>query len=173
MKDEIQDLTEHMERYRATTLQVLDLIDQGDLSWRPSADQYSLGQQLLHIAQTEDRFFRGIFEGDWSTDRIRFPEDLPDLPDLRAYFLRVRQFTLSKLREVDASQLGRTMEIPDGPPDHSLRSWLWFVLEHELHHRGQIWAYLRAMGRTPPFYAMPLPPGERPDIPARQELGGF
>lgn len=54
-----------------------------------------------------------------------------------------------------------------------MRSWLWFVLEHELHHRGQIWAYLRAVGHTLPFYAVPLAPGERPDIRVREELGGF
>ena len=55
----------------------------------------------------------------------------------------------------------------------SLRSGLWFILEHELHHKGQIWLYLRLMGITPPFYAMPLPPGERPDVAAREALGGF
>lgn len=68
---ELDDLTEHLERYRATTLQVFHLLDDEDLAWRPSRDQYSLGQQLLHIAQAEDRLARGLFEDDWSYLRAR------------------------------------------------------------------------------------------------------
>jgi len=173
MSDELQDLIEHLERYRATTLQVLDLVGEGDLDWRPRQDQYKLGQHLLHIAQTEDHFSRGLFRGDWDSERIRFPERLPGIEALKKYFAEIREFTLGELRELDPKRLGKIIEIPNGPPEHSLRSWLWFILEHKLHHRGQIWAYLRAMGFTPPFYAIPLPLGERPDVRAREELGGF
>jgi len=173
MTTELEDLIEHLERYRATTLQVFDLIEDQDLTWRPSPQQYSLGQQLLHIAQAEDRFTHGLFEGDWSLDRVRFPSELPRAEEMKAFFENVRSFTLEHLRSVDPDDLGAVVDIPDAPMEQSLRSVLWFILEHELHHRGQIWTDLRAMGKTPPFYAAPLPLGQRPDIEARQELGGF
>lgn len=169
---ELDDLTEHLRRYRATTLQVFELVDDEELAWRPGPDQYSLGQQLLHVAQAEDRFVHGLFQGDWSLDRVRFPEEFPRAAEIEAYMGRVRRRLLDELDALDPSELGRPLEVPDGP-SLSLRSWLWFILEHELHHRGQVWAYLRAMGKTPPFYATPLPLGERPDIEAREELGGF
>lgn len=172
-RSELEDLVEHLERYRAITLQVFDLVDEADLAWRPAEDRYSLGQQLLHIAQAEDRFAHGLFEDDWSYERVRFPETLPSVEDMRAFFAEVRGRTLGWLAEVDVEALGRVVDIPDAPVEHTLRSWLWFILEHELHHRGQIWGYLRTMGRTPPFYALPLPPGTRPDIQARIDLGGF
>src|SRR2546426_3855547 len=38
-----------------------------------------------------------------------------------------------------------------------LRWWLWFVLEHEIHHKAQLALYLREMGKVPPFFALPLP----------------
>ena len=172
-RGEIEDLIEHLERYRATTLQVLELVDEGELDWRPSPDQYSLGQQLLHIAQAEDRFVHGLFEGDWSYERVRFPAVLPAPVEMTAFFRTVRTGLLRHLRALAETDLAEPIEVPDGPPGWSLRSYLWFILEHELHHRGQIWAYLRGMGKTPPFYAAPLPLGERPDVEARQELGGF
>jgi uncharacterized damage-inducible protein DinB len=60
-----------------------------------------------------------------------------------------------------------------GSPIHwSLRSWLWYVLEHEMHHKAQIAEYMRAQLMTPPFFAMVLPEGQRPDIEARTNLGG-
>lgn len=172
-RTELEDLVEHLERYRAVTLQVFDLVDDDDLDWRPADDRYSLGQQLLHIAQAEDRFAHGLFADDWSFERVRFPETLPPIEEMRAFFAEVRGRTLAWIGAVEPEALGRVVEIPDAPVEHTLRSWLWFILEHELHHRGQIWGYLREMGVTPPFYALPLPPGARPDHAAREELGGF
>lgn len=171
---EIEDLIEHLERYRAVTLQVFDLVDDDDLAWRPAPDRFSLGQQLLHIAQAEDRFVHGLFEDDWSYERVRFPAELPSLEEMRAFFAEVRGRTLAHLEGVEPEAMGRVVDVPDGAAfAFTLRSWLWFVLEHELHHRGQVWGYLREMGLTPPFYAMPLPLGTRPDLEAREELGGI
>lgn len=173
MRSELEDLIEHLNRYRAITLQVFDLVDEGDLEWRPSPSRYSLGQQLLHIAQAEDRVGHGLFEGDWSFDRVRFPPELPPAEEIRAFFERVRSYTMQRLEGIEREDLGEVVEIPDSSVEQSLRSLLWFILEHELHHRGQIWVYLREMGYTPPFYAAPLPLGERPDLKKREELGGF
>ena len=173
MRSEVDDLVEHLERFRAVTLQVLDLVEEDELAWRPGPDHYSLGQQLLHIAQAEDFHAHGLFEGDWNYDRVRFPRSIPDRSALREVFARVREFTREHLARVGADDLGRVVNIPGSPLEHSLRSWLWFMVEHEIHHKAQISVYLRQMGRTAPFYAMPLPPGERPDIQVRQDLGGF
>lgn len=169
---ELADLREHLQRYRATTLQVFELVDEADLAWRPGPDQYSLGQQLLHIGQAEDRFVHGLFEGDWDLERARFPATLPPPAEIEGYLRRVRRRLMEELDALDPADLGAPVPVPEAP-ELTLRSWLWFILEHELHHRGQVWAYLRGMGRTPPFYAMVLPLGERPDIQAREELGGF
>jgi histidine triad (HIT) family protein len=172
-RTELDDLIEHMERYRAVTLQAVDMIAEEDMAWRPGAGHYSLGQQLLHIAQTEDLYTHGLFEEDWNFERARFPRSLPALAELRALFTRVREKTRLHLARLGAEDLARTITIPGSDLELTLRSWLWFVLEHEIHHKGQVWSYLRQMGRTPPFYAMPLPERDRPDILARENLGGF
>lgn len=173
MPSEIDEYVQHLERYRATTLQVFDLVSADELSWRPSPDQYSLGQQLLHIGQAEDRVAHGVFEGDWDLERVRFPKPLPGPDAMKAFLRDVRAYLLRHVSALSPEDLGRTVGVPDSGTEYTVRSWLWFTLEHELHHRGQIWAYLRAMGKTPPFYAAALPPGERPDIEAREALGGF
>mgnify|MGYP006200489735 CR=1 FL=1 len=162
-----------MERYRAVTLQVLDLVTDEQLPWGPGPDHYSLGQQLLHIAQAEDFHAHGLFENDWDTTRLQLPKSTTSRDELRSYFARVRAYTRERIEALSEEDLGTIPPGPEQPVPWSLRSGLWFILEHELHHKGQIWLYLRTMGITPPFYAMPLPPGERPDIAAREELGGF
>jgi len=74
---------------------------------------------------------------------------------------------------VDDDALDRVIGPPHaGGIQASLRSWLWFVLEHEVHHKAQLAEYLRALGRVPPYFAMVLPAGMRPDIEARAALDG-
>lgn len=54
--------------------------------------------------------------------------------------------------------------MPGIPAAWPLRTWLWYVMEHEVHHKAQIAVFLRQLGTTPPFFAFPLPPGRRPDV---------
>ncbi|MFC1662500.1 DinB family protein, partial [Gemmatimonadota bacterium] len=61
---------------------------------------------------------------------------------------------------------------PNASAEYPLRWWLWSVLEHEIHHKAQLAIYLRQMGKVAPYFADPLPLGERPDIQLRDELGG-
>lgn len=173
MDREVVDLLEHLDRYRAVTLQALELVDVRSLEWRPGQDYYSLCQQFIHIAQAEDFHAHGLFDGDWNVDRVRLPKECWDRERITAYFHHVREYSRSRVESLGRNDLDRVLTIPGTPGDWSVRSWLWFILEHELHHKGQIWLYLRQMGLTPPFYAMPLEKGSRPDIAARQELGGF
>lgn len=173
MEREVTDLLEHLERYRAVTLQALELMDVEKLAWRPGSDYYSLCQQFIHIAQAEDFHGRGIFEDDWNMDRLRLPKECWSAEQIRGLFLDVREFTRSRVQRLRSNDLDRVLTVPGTPGDWTVRSWLWFILEHELHHKGQIWLYLRQMGITPPFYAMALDAGARPDIKARQDLGGF
>lgn len=173
MRNELDDLREHLERYRTVTLQVLDCVTDEQLSWRPGEDHYTLGQQLIHIAQAEDFHTHGLFENDWNTDRVRLPKHVLDRAGVRDFFATVRAYTSARMDELHLEDLSSTPPVPDMPIEWTLRSGLWFILEHELHHKGQIWLYLRRMGVTAPFYAFPLPVGERPDIAAREQLGGF
>ena len=173
MTAELEDFREHLERFRAVTLQVLEIVSDEELPWRPDPGSYSCGQQLLHIVQAEDFYVRGLFQGDWDTDRLRLPKEVGSRADLGARFREVRQRTLASLGALDPAELGRTWEVPGAPWPMSLRSWLWFLVEHEIHHKAQLSVYLRQMGHVAPFYAMPLPVGERPDFQARQDLGGF
>jgi uncharacterized damage-inducible protein DinB len=182
MHTELANYREHMERYRTVTLQTLDaLADDADLAWRPTPDGFTLGQQLLHIAQAEDFYARGLFGGAWDQSLLRFDgphaERARSRGPLRAYFEEVRARTRAHHHALGDGPpadeaLGGVREAPHAPVPCTLRWWLWFVLEHEIHHKAQAAVYLRQMGRVAPFYAYPFPPGARPDVAVRAGLGG-
>jgi uncharacterized damage-inducible protein DinB len=169
---ELDDLREHLSRYRAVTLQHFDILSDDDLAWRPRGQAFSCGQQLFHIISTEDFFVRGIFDGEWDLELLRFPKPMPPKALLRQHFGEVRARTDAHLTYMRASTLDETRRHGFAPIDASIRGWLWFILEHEIHHKAQLSEYLRTMGHLPPYFAMVLPLGERPDLQARTYLGG-
>ena len=170
---ELDDLREHLERYRAVTLQCLDLVTDHDLGWRPGSDHYTLGQQFLHIAQSEDFQIQAHLGGVWDYERARFPARELEVDELRTLLNETRDRTMVALNELDEGRLGESVDHGEGRPIQTLRWWLWLLVEHEIHHKAQIAVYLRQMGKTPPYFAAALEGGARPDVEMREKYGGF
>ena len=170
---EFDDLLEHLERYRAVTLQCLDLVSDEDLAWRPGPSHYTLGQQFLHIAQAEDFQVRGLMFGDWDYERARFPGRALGVEELRELMWKTRSRTVAALDELDEAHLNEPVKLGASGPAQTLRWWLWLMVEHEVHHKAQIAVYLRQMGKTPPYFAAALEGGARPDVEMREKYGGF
>jgi len=173
MLNELDDLKEHLERYRAVTLQHFDLLSEDDFAWRPRPNAFSCGQQLLHILHNEDFYVTGLSTNQWNLERLRFPRPMPSKATLRTMFDEVRANTRRYLDTLTPESLSEIRRPGHAPIDATIRTWLWFVVEHEIHHKAQLAEYLRAMGYVPPYFGMPLPLGTRPDIDARESLGGI
>jgi uncharacterized damage-inducible protein DinB len=170
---ELDDLREHLERFRAVTLQSLDLLADDDLRWRPGSDHYTLGQQFLHIAQSEDFQIQAHLNGEWDYERGRFPARELKVDELRALLHETRDRTMAALNQLDEERLDEPVDHGEGRPIQTLRWWLWLMIEHEVHHKAQVAVYLREMGKTPPYFAAALENGARPDIEMREKMGGF
>ena len=169
---ELDDLREHLERYRAVTLQALGLLEDEDLAWRPGPDHFTLGQQFLHIAQSEDFQVHGQVTGEWDHERARFPDHALSVGGLRERLDETRRRTWVALDDVDEEGLDDEVRLGGGEP-HARRWWWWLLVEHEVHHKAQIAVYLRQMGKTPPYFAAALEDGARPDVEMRKKLDGF
>ena len=169
---EIDDFREHWDRYRAVTLQHFEILSDEEMAWRPRPDAFSCAQQLLHIVQCEDFYIRGLFLDDWNLDRLKFPKPMPSTAALRQQFDEVRRDTTARLSQTADDALDQLKKHGFADYEVSLRSWLWFVLEHEIHHKAQLGEYLRALGHLPPYFAEAMPLGDRPDIQARIDFGG-
>lgn len=170
---ELDDLRDHLERFRTVTFQSLDLLTDEELGWRPGPDHMTLGQLFLHIAQSEDFQVHAHIHGEWDWDRVRSPAKEPNVQELRSLLRETRDRTLAALNELDQGRLDDPVGQGAGQPTRTLRWWLWLLVEHEVHHKAQISVYLRQMGKTPPYFAEALENGARPDIEAREKLGGF
>ena len=162
--EEINVIQEHLVRFRSVTLQTLDLVPDDKLSWKPRDDLRSFAEQFMHIAQTEDFYAQGLFGNGWDMTRFAPPDKEMTREMLKDTLAETRAFTLAKLNEFDPEDPGKPVSVPGIPIPWPLRGWLWYLVEHEVHHKAQLALYLRQTGITPPFFAFALPPGVRPDI---------
>lgn len=163
-RKEIEVIHEHLERFRKVTLQTLGLVTDERLSWKPREDLRSFAETFMHIAQTEDFYLHGLFGDGWDMAKFARPKGEITRAKLQDKLSDTRAFTMTKLNELDPANLGSPVTVPGIPVPWPLRGWLWYVVEHEVHHKAILAVYLRKIDVTPPFFAYPLPPGLRPDI---------
>ncbi|HKP84609.1 MAG TPA: DinB family protein [Blastocatellia bacterium] len=161
---ELTDLREHLKRFRDVTFQTLEFTPDDRLIWSPGEGLRSFADQFLHIAQVEDFYSHGFFAGDYDFDRLKSPAEPLTRDGLRERLIDAHAFTDENLASLDAARLDEVMQVPNVPVPWSLRSWLWYLVEHEVHHKAQLALYQRQAGVTPPFFAFVFPRGVRPDI---------
>lgn len=159
---EIATVREHLERYRAVTLQSLERTPLDRLAWAPAPGLMTFAGQYAHLASIEQLYLRGLSGAGWWTEANTL-DGPSSIDQLRAMLLDVRATTLARLDTLAPSALDEVLHVPWLPVKWSLRSWLWYLVEHEMHHKGQIALYLYICGIEAPFFAFPLPPGIRPD----------
>ncbi|MGE3467016.1 MAG: DinB family protein, partial [Pyrinomonadaceae bacterium] len=147
MNKEIETITGKLTTYTEVLVQVLDLIPDDKLDWKPFDDFRSLGEQVIHIAQTEKFYLTGITEGQWDFHgALMLPGEPFTKESIKARFDVVRARTISGVDMMTEIDLERVVEIPNNPTRYSVRHWLYYLLEHLVHHKAQLSVFLRQLG---------------------------
>ncbi len=158
--DEVSVFREHYQRFRGVTLQTLKLVPPDKLTWRTHELLRTIGQQFMHIAEVEHYYITGLLDGIWEFDP---PDSYITLESIEFRLALERERTLERLYEIDRLKMSKIAEVPNIPVQWPVRSWLWYLVEHEIHHRSQIAHSLRLLGIRPSFWGYVFPHGFRPD----------
>lgn len=131
---------------RKELLDILDAFDETELEYTPYPGSWSVGKIFLHIAETEDYWIHYLARKEL-TENPHY--ELKDFPSLTAVRMKLRiseertQTFLETLTEADLDWRFKTSR----GESLTLISILWHVLEHELHHRGELSLILGMLGR--------------------------
>ncbi|MBF9221295.1 DinB family protein [Hymenobacter ruricola] len=139
---------------RQRTDRVVALVPPDQLDWRGRPGSFSLGETVRHIAAIERYLYAEVAAGRPSAYAGCGP-DLADGPaEALDYYQRLRAESaaiFSSLTDDDLQQKRRT----PGNGQITLWKWLRALLEHEIHHRGQLYVYLGLVGvPTPPLFGL-------------------
>ena len=144
----------YLNRIRERTDRLVPLIPDDRFDWRPEPGAFSFADLLRHMAALERYMFAENVRGEPS----RYPGHGPELAgtpeEVVEFWHRCRQEALDIYRALDDEALARRCATPAGA---ELRTWKWLraLVEHEVHHRGQLYLMLRSVGvETPPLFGL-------------------
>jgi len=139
---------------RARTLRVAKEIPRDRLEWAHKPGAFTFGDLLRHLGAIE----RYMFAENARCLPSRYPGHGRELADgydeVFAYLDRMHAESLAIFCALTPQDLERRCETPAGAPI-TVWKWLRAMVEHEVHHRGQIYLMLGMLGiATPPLYGL-------------------
>ena len=142
----LTELFSHWDQVHNDTLTLLDKFSDDELNHTAYQGGMTVGRIALHIAEAEEGWFRLIAtkkRDQWPTDYTL--ENYPNKSAIKALLTEVRAKTTTYLGTLTADDLDAQIESPWG--QFSLRFIIWHVIEHEIHHRGELSLILGTLGR--------------------------
>lgn len=144
-----------MRQEMATTSKVLAAVNQDKGDYRPDPKSRSAWQIATHIATADAWFVNSAMDGAFVFDREAHAEaeaGLKTVADAVAFYQRVMGAALDRVDAASAEDLVREVDF-FGMMQAPAVTFLTLANNHSIHHRGQLSAYLRAMGsKVPDIY---------------------
>ena len=143
----LMELFEHWTEVRSGLVRAAQLFRPDELSYSPFPGARSVAETLLHIANAEEGWFRYAV----TKERAEWPEapaakDYPSPEAVLSLLSTVHGETLAYLAPLDADEFHHTVRTPWGE-ELALGQVIWHVIDHEIHHRGELSLILGLLGR--------------------------
>jgi uncharacterized damage-inducible protein DinB len=145
---------DYFDRVRERTLKVVRAIPREHMDWTYKEGKFTFADVVRHLGAIE----RFMYAENALLKPSRYPghgKELADgYDDVMAFFDRCHRETTRILASLSDEDLKRKCVTPGGV-EISVWKWLRAMVEHEAHHRGQLYMYLAMLGvATPPIYGL-------------------
>jgi len=161
-----QVLLEEAEATFTITEKLFRRVADDELSWKPTTGKnwMTVGQLLMHCASFGcGKAVQGFVRGDWqlpedvtledseATEHVPPAAVMPSVDSVDhalELLANDRRLALDCIREVEEDELlAKRFAAPWGGPENTLFQHLLLMIEHLAQHKGQLFYYLKLMGR--------------------------
>ena len=150
----VEQFLDYLGSVHGRTRRVVTLIPPDALEWAPAPGKFTFGDLVRHLAGIERWMYAETVHGRPSRYQGH-GRDLADGPAATlAYYDRLHAESRALFAALDDAALDRRATTPAGAP---ITTWKWLraMLEHEAHHRGQLYLMLALRDvATPPLYGL-------------------
>jgi uncharacterized damage-inducible protein DinB len=149
-----REFLDYWKKVRQRTLRVIACIPEDKYDWSYQPGKFTLADIIRHLAAIERYMYAenaqlkpSCYSG--------HGKELADGPvEVRAFMDRMHRESVEIFGHLNQDDLQRKCVTPGGAPI-TVWKWLRAMVEHEVHHRGQIYLYLGILGiPTPPLYGL-------------------
>jgi uncharacterized damage-inducible protein DinB len=145
---------DYFERVRERTLKVVRAIPREHFDWTYREGKFTFADVVRHLGAIE----RFMYAENALLKPSRYPghgkEMAGGYDEVMAFFDRCHRETMRILAGLSDEDLKKKCVTPGGA-EISVWKWLRAMVEHEVHHRGQLYMYLATLDvATPPIYGL-------------------
>jgi uncharacterized damage-inducible protein DinB len=150
----MNDLVTYFDRIRERTMRVVAVVPPDRIEWTYREGKFTFGDVMRHLASIE----RWMFVENAALRPSRYPGHGRELADgydaVVAYMQRMHAESMEILGALTDEDLERKCTTPGGA-DLKVSKWLRAMIEHEAHHRGQLYMYCGMLDvKTPPIFGL-------------------
>ena len=139
-------LKKSVKRHLEETMPLIEQLTEVNIMEKPTPETRELGEVILHMLRSLEFYMRGVVTGQW--DSLPYSLETYDSSEAiiqlaHEVFERVNTFN----RLVSSIDMNRTINSFSRPA--TVSEIILEMLEHSIHHRGQITVYYRLLGIAP------------------------
>ena len=147
----MNELVSYFDRIRERTMRVVACVPPGRVDWTYKEGKFTFGDVMRHLASIE----RWMFAENAMQRPSRYPGHGPELAggyDAVVAYMRRRH---GESMELFAQAVLDAMCMTPGGAVLRVGKWLRAMIEHESHHRGQLYLYCSMLDiPTPPIFGL-------------------
>ena len=150
----IEPFLKYFASVRERTMRVARCIPPDKIEWTYATGRFTLGDLLRHLALTERYLWGENVQGKPSKYKAHGTEFAEGYENVLAFVEKMHAESLQIFSRLTDEDLQKKCKTPDGA---AITAWKWLrlMVEHEIHHRGQIYIYLSLLDvATPPLYGL-------------------
>lgn len=150
----VPSFLEYWRNIRARTRRVVDCIPPEHLEWTQKPGRFTLGDLVRHLATIERYMYAETVHGRPSAYAGCGSDLAAGRDAVLAFMDRLHAESLELFAQLRDEDLQRKCQTPAGTP---ISTWKWLraMVEHESHHRGQIYLMLGTLEvSTPPLFGL-------------------
>src|SRR4051794_29669481 len=150
----VAPFVEYLDRVHERTRRIVELVPENDLEWQAGPGRLTPGEMIRHLAGIE----RFMYAENVYGRPARYPGHGRELADgltaTKEYYHTLHAEARELFAALPDSRLTEKCLTPAGTPI-TVGKWLRAMIEHEAHHRGQLYFVLGLRGvSTPPIYGL-------------------
>jgi uncharacterized damage-inducible protein DinB len=131
---------------RSDLLRLLSKFSEEELLYTPAPHCWTVGETFLHIAECEDYWINALVRRELALDLQYAMDQYPDARAIRKHLEFSHECSTPFIETLKEPDLERIISTPDGET-LTLYEILLHVIEHEVHHRGELSLMLGLLGR--------------------------
>ena len=143
-----QALLQHWQGHRRLTRRVIDAFPDDKLFTYSLGGMRPLGAMALEMLSIAVPMIRGVIHGTWDTSFNR--DARPKAEILRLWDEDTKELN-TLWAQVPAARFEETLKA-FGQYEGKVHDLVLYAIDNEIHHRGQGYVYLRALGIEPPSF---------------------